>query len=75
MSAIQVRDVPDDVVAALKQRAASAGLSLTEFLRLELGRIARQPGIDELWDRVQQRGGAGRSASAAEILRDERDRR
>jgi plasmid stability protein len=75
MPAIQVRDVPDDVVAALKQRAADAGQSLTEFLRTELARIARQPNLDELWARVQQRGSAGSSTSAADILRAERDAR
>jgi plasmid stability protein len=33
MSNVQVRDVPDVVLRALKQRAAAQGLSLQRFLR------------------------------------------
>jgi antitoxin FitA len=33
MSNVQVRDVPDAVLRALKQRAASQGLSLQRFLQ------------------------------------------
>ena len=47
MSAIQVRDVPDDVVDVLKRRAERSGMSLTEYLRGELNRIARRPTIDQ----------------------------
>jgi plasmid stability protein len=37
---ILVRDVPDDVVAALDARAAKLGLSRTEFLRRRLAQVA-----------------------------------
>jgi plasmid stability protein len=36
MTDILVRDVPDDVVAAIEARAAALGLSRTEFLRRRL---------------------------------------
>jgi plasmid stability protein len=36
MTDILVRDVPDDVVAAIEARAATLGLSRTEFLRRRL---------------------------------------
>jgi len=36
MTDILVRDVPDDVVAALDARAATLGLSRSEFLRRRL---------------------------------------
>ena len=75
MSAIQVRDVPDDVVDVLKRRAECSGMSLTEYLRGELNRIARRPTIDELWDRIQEQGNSADSTSAVEILRSERDAR
>ena len=40
--AIQNRDVPDDVHAAVRARAAAAGMSLSEYLREELlERLAR----------------------------------
>ena len=39
---IQIRDVPDDVHAALAEAARSEGLSLTRFLRQELEHVARR---------------------------------
>lgn len=45
---VQVRDVPDAVHRALKQRAAQRGMSLTEFLRVELEMIAARPAPEEL---------------------------
>lgn len=50
-------------------------MSLTEYLRGELNRIARRPTIDELWDRIQEQGNSADSTSAVEILRSERDAR
>ena len=38
MSDILIRDVPDDVVAAVDARAQRAGLSRTEYLRRVLAR-------------------------------------
>lgn len=40
MTDILVRDVPDDVVAALEARAARLGLSRSEFLRRRLAQEA-----------------------------------
>jgi plasmid stability protein len=39
---ILIRDVPDDVVAALDARAASLGLSRNEFLRRRMAQEARR---------------------------------
>lgn len=39
---IQVRDVPDDVHAALTAQARAAGLSLTQFVLREYAAIARR---------------------------------
>ena len=38
MSDILIRDVPDDVLAAIDAKAHSAGLSRTEYLRRTLAR-------------------------------------
>ncbi|MCP4084983.1 MAG: ribbon-helix-helix protein, CopG family [Actinomycetia bacterium] len=38
MTDILIRDVPDDVVAAIDSRAQRAGLSRTEYLRRALAR-------------------------------------
>lgn len=53
---VQVRDVPEDVHRALKARAASAGLSLSEYLRGVLARTAARPTPAELSARVLARG-------------------
>ena len=45
---IQIRDVPEDVHRALRVRAAEAGFSLSEYLRQELERLARQRTVAEV---------------------------
>ena len=76
MTSVQVKDVPDDVHATLRRRAAIAGQSLQEYL---LGRLideARSPTLDEVLDRVEQRtGGRADLASAANAVRTDRDAR
>ena len=73
MSTLQVRDVPDDVRQTLKVRAAAAGQSLSEYVLGELSRLARQPTLGELTERVRLRGSAEPATRAADILRSERD--
>jgi predicted transcriptional regulator len=41
MSDVLIRDVPDDVLAALDQLAARLGLSRTEYIRRRLAQDAR----------------------------------
>jgi antitoxin FitA len=53
---IQIRNVPDDVHKALKIRAAKAGMSLSEFLRHEVTRVAGTLTVEELLERARQRG-------------------
>ncbi len=48
---IQVKDVPDDVHATLRRRAALAGQSLQEYLHARLIDDARTPTLDELLER------------------------
>ncbi len=52
---LQVRDVPDDVHAELRRRAAAAGMSLSDFARQELSRVARRPALADLLDRAAAR--------------------
>ena len=52
---VQVRDVPENVHRTLKARAAQSGISLTEYLRAELARIAALPTNDEIRVRLRQR--------------------
>jgi antitoxin FitA len=52
---VQIRDIDDDVYAALARRAADAGLSVPELLRREAERVARRPSVDEWLDRTRRR--------------------
>ena len=54
---VQARTVPDDVHAELRRRAAGAGMTLSDFVLQELGRLARRPSVAELMDRAA--AGAG----------------
>jgi plasmid stability protein len=70
---IQIRNVPAHVHRALKVRAAQAGLSLSDYLLGELGRIVEKPTLDELWNRIAAREPADPGESAAAAIRAERD--
>jgi len=63
--AIQIRDVPDDVHRTLKARAASAGVSLSEYLLGELSRVAARPPMADVLARSAERA---RGASAQDIV-------
>lgn len=52
---LQVRNVPDDVHAELRRRAAASGMSLSDFALQELERLARRPSMADLLDRVAER--------------------
>jgi plasmid stability protein len=75
MKALQVRNVPDDVHSRLKARAAMAGQSLSDFILVELRRIAERPSHEELVARVRSRPPASVVESPEDIIRAERDNR
>ncbi|MBK9178277.1 MAG: hypothetical protein IPM45_01655 [Acidimicrobiales bacterium] len=76
MPSIQVKDVPDDVHATLRRRAAAAGQSLQEYLLAQLIEQARAPTLDEVLERAGARaGGRAGFASAVRAIRAERDAR
>ncbi len=52
---VQIRDIDDDVYAALARRAADAGLTVPELLRREVGRLASRPSVDEWLERTRRR--------------------
>jgi plasmid stability protein len=73
---IQVKDVPEDVHATLRSRAAAAGMSLQEYLLARLMEDARTPTLDEVLDRAGGRaGGKATLRTAAKAVRRERDAR
>lgn len=72
MPLVQVRDVSQSTVDALRQLAAERGLTLAAFLRAELDRLATRPSNAEIVDRLARRdrsGGPLIAESVAEIRR------
>jgi plasmid stability protein len=52
---IQIRNVPDEVHRALKLRAAKEGMSLSDFLRREVTKVAERPTLLEVIERIRRR--------------------
>ncbi|MFZ6005228.1 MAG: FitA-like ribbon-helix-helix domain-containing protein [Actinomycetota bacterium] len=76
MPSIQVKDVPEDVHATLRRRAAAAGMSLQEYLLARLEQEASTPTLDEVLDRAGGRaGGHVPLKAAAKAVRADRDAR
>ncbi|HEY1620277.1 MAG TPA: antitoxin [Streptosporangiaceae bacterium] len=75
MPNVLVRDIPEDVHAALQRRAERRGQSLQQYLAGELRRLAGRPSLEEVLDRIDRRhGGRVGLAQAAEDLAEDRSR-
>jgi antitoxin FitA len=75
MAQVLVRNLPDDVVARLKARAARAGHSLEQELRVILIEAARS-GRDEVladMDRIRALTPKVPQSDSAELIREDRD--
>jgi plasmid stability protein len=72
---IQIRNVPDALHRRLKARAATAGMSLSDYLLGEVRQVAQRPTLDELRARLATRSETNPSISPAEAVRLERDSR
>jgi antitoxin FitA len=55
---VQIRDIDDDVYAALARRAAAAGLTVPDLLRREATRLASRPSVEEWLERTGRRPSA-----------------
>ncbi len=75
MKMIQIRNVPDSLHRTLKARAALEGMSLSDFLRAEIERVAERPTVDELRRRLASRKPVAPRQTAADAVRAERDSR
>jgi hypothetical protein len=72
---IQLRHVPDDLHRKLKARAASMGLSLSDYLLQEVRRVADRPTLTEMRERLAQRTSVVPRISPNRAVRAERDRK
>src|SRR5690242_1524800 len=51
---IQIRDVPEPLHSTLKSRAAQEGMSLSDYIKRELERVAERPTMREWLERTRQ---------------------
>jgi plasmid stability protein len=71
MKILQIRNVPDDVHRALKERAAREGTTMSELVLRELPRLASRPSQEQIVERILSREPVG-GPPAAELIRAER---
>jgi hypothetical protein len=62
---VQIRDIEDDVYAALVSRAGEEGITVPELLRREVARLAARPSMKQWLARTGRRPSA---ISTAEVL-------
>ena len=67
---VQIRDIDDEVYAALGRRAAEAGLTVPDLLRREATRLASRPTVDEWLERTRRRPSTITRAEVLEALDD-----
>lgn len=72
---IQIRNVPDELHRVLKARAATEGLSLSDYLMAEIRKIAERPTVEMLRERLAQRSAVNPSLSPVDAVRFERESR
>jgi len=72
---IQVRNVPEDVHQKLKVRAAQLGMSLSDYLKGELVRLAETPTLDEMLERLSRRLPVELGEPIEDAIRAEREQR
>lgn len=70
---IQVRNVPDEMHRALKTRAAAEGMTLSDYIKRELGYVAGKSKLREIAERNRTRGPSRLSTKMiVEIIRESR---
>jgi len=75
MPNVLVRDIPEEVHAALQRRAEQRGQSLQQYLAGELTRLAERPTLSDVLERIdRRRGGRVGFGQAAADIADERAR-
>ncbi|MEZ5158663.1 MAG: hypothetical protein R2687_07525 [Candidatus Nanopelagicales bacterium] len=76
MPSVQIKDVPEQTHAVLRQRAAAAHQSLQEYLLAHLIAEASRPSLEEILDRAGGRsGGSLPLVDAVKAVRGDRARR
>jgi hypothetical protein len=71
---IQIRNVPDELHRNLKQRAALAGMSMSDYIKQELDRKSRKSTIKEIGARSRGRS-AGSTLTSEDVVNTIREMR
>ena len=69
---IRIHKVPEKLHRKLKARAASAGISLSDYLLGEIKEIAAKPTLGEFRERLHRRRPVTVELDIARLLREER---
>jgi antitoxin FitA len=72
---IQIRNVPDDVHEKLKRKASRSGMTLSDYLKREVFRIAETPTLEEMLERSASRVPVELPEPIEDTIRAERDLR
>jgi len=72
---VQIRNVPSDLHRRLKSRAALEGMSLSDYLLREVRRAVERPTLEELRQRLNERGAVRPRPTPAAAVRAEREGR
>ena len=72
---IQIRNVPAELHRRVKARAATEGLSMSEFALRELRKAVDRPSREELLARIADEPCLAPEPSPSEVIRAERDSR
>jgi plasmid stability protein len=72
---IQIRNVPVEVHRRLKARAATEGVSMSDFVLREVRKALERPTRAEVLERLKARPRRPLRRSPTELLREERDAR
>jgi plasmid stability protein len=72
---VQVRNVPTELHRRLKARAAVEGVSMSEYILRELRKSLARPTREEVIERLRALPARRLRASAADVIRSERDAR
>ena len=72
---LRIRNVPNDLPARLKVRAAFAGMSMSDYVLREIRQSLDQPTREEVFARIAELPPIQLDPLPADILREGRDRR
>jgi plasmid stability protein len=75
MKMLQIRNVPEDLHRALKERAAREGITMSELVMRELPRIAQKPTNEQVIARIRGREPVRGLEGSAELIRAGREER